>query len=130
MAAADEIAFVESFVTKAKRDRYKTKLAASKEKRHGFLGCLDHWRDVDERFVQWLPSNASLVDLLKQHGAPDICAVISPVTELDGREMELMAAINAVTGSGCGAILSCISGKLAVYLGEDGESRAILIRNR
>ena len=128
MTAIDENALIESFITKAKHGRYKTKLAGAKEKRREFLDRLNHSPDFDERFVRWLPSNASLVDLLKQHGAPKSCAIISADRDLDGQEMELNTAINAVAVSGCGAILSCIGGKLALYLGEDGESRAILYR--
>jgi hypothetical protein len=40
-------------------------------------------------------------------------------TELDCKELNLKDALEEVIGSGMGTILSCVPGRLAVFVGED-----------
>jgi len=129
MSSSHEELFIEGFVLKEKRERYREKLA-SRVKRSEFLDRLNHSPDFDAHYLEWIPSNVSVVDLLKRQGAPVMCAVISADSSIDGQQMLLEDAINATELSGSGTIISCLPGKLALYIGEDGERRGILIHNR
>jgi hypothetical protein len=55
-----------------------------------------------------------------------MCWVISEDAEIDGRESDLESALENVSGTGMGTILSCIPGKLAYFEGED--ERLLLAR--
>jgi hypothetical protein len=57
--------------------------------------------------------------LLKSKGAGKTCWATSENAELDGKELEVHAALESVVGRGMGTILSFIPGKLAYYEGED-----------
>lgn len=57
--------------------------------------------------------------LLKSKGAGTTCWATSEDANLDGKELELNAALEAVVGRGMGTILSFIPGRLAYYEGED-----------
>ena len=57
--------------------------------------------------------------LLKSIGAGKTCWATSENSKLDGKELELHAALEAVVGSGMGTILSFVPGRLAYYEGED-----------
>ena len=65
--------------------------------------------------------------LLYRLGALPTCYVMSQITEIDGREMPLIEALNGASGSDCGTIISCKAGQLGYYEGEMGE-RYILLR--
>ena len=45
--------------------------------------------------------------------------MISERAAIDGKELELEAALGEVVGNNAGAILSCVPGKLAYFEGED-----------
>jgi hypothetical protein len=45
--------------------------------------------------------------------------------ELDGREMELSEALSGIIGSGVGAFVSCLPGKLAYFESEEMSERYI-----
>jgi hypothetical protein len=64
--------------------------------------------------------------LLRQHGAPAECHVISTDGELDGRELPLDAVLGQIVGVGGGSLLSCIPGRLGYFEGES--ERYILSR--
>jgi hypothetical protein len=72
---------------------------------------------------------ARIESLLRDRGAPDTCHVISEAGSLDGKDMKLSEAIQAVIGLGYGTLLSCIPGQLGYYEGEDPGVRYILERN-
>jgi hypothetical protein len=120
---------IATFIVKEKRDRYRAKLSDS-TKRTRFLDRLNHTLDLDERFAHWLPSNAPVVDLLREHGAPDSCYVLSADRALDGREMQLSDAVAEAAMRGWGTLISCVPAKLAYYYDECGERRALLVRGK
>lgn len=60
------------------------------------------------------------MDLLKAKGAASTCYVMSENTKLDGREMELEAALKKTVGYQMGTLISCVPGKLAYFEDEDG----------
>ncbi len=53
------------------------------------------------------------------HIAGLTCWVISEDPEMDGRELDLKAALEHINGRQIGTILSCVPGKLAYFEGED-----------
>lgn len=66
--------------------------------------------------------------MLVEAGAPATCFVVSD-GRLDGREVSLREAVEALTPGGAGFI-SCIPGQLGLYVGEDGSSVWVLARDR
>ena len=83
-----------------------------------------------QRFAYPVPGNqsnpASLKKLLAAKGAGPKCWVISESRELDGREMDLEAALKETIGYQMGTFISCVLGKLAYF--EDEDDRFILQR--
>ena len=128
----EERAFVNSFVTPKRKSRYLG-LLESKKGRRKFLGILNHFRDLDDRFSAHVSDSFEITyeiaQILKKKNAPDKCYVISDNKEIDGRQMDLTAALEEVVGNGIGTILSCIPGKLAYFEGEEPHERYILERS-
>ncbi len=54
--------------------------------------------------------------------------VLAANSELDGREMPLREAFDAIIGMGDGALVSCIPGRLGLYEYEDIKSSYLLSR--
>lgn len=123
----DEEKIIRAFFLKERHDRYLM-LLGSKKRRNEALNKLNHCRDLDPRFIQWLPSNADIVKILKQKGAPEQAYIISDSKEIDGKTLPLADAIHGAAMGGWGTIISCIAGKLAYYYDEVGERRGILKR--
>lgn len=74
---------------------------------------------LDLRFAQHLKGSDGFPGpaeaILRERGAPEECYVLAADSDLDGREMPLMEALNAVSGSTDGAFLSSIPGRLGFY---------------
>jgi hypothetical protein len=128
-----EQATIASFVVRDKRERFLSFVSNAKS-RDKFVRELANFRWFDPRFatpVPWKPDpklrlwerhldGIRLIEqLLKSNGAGRTCWATSAYANLDGKELELDAALEAVVGSGMGTILSFIPGKLAYYEGED-----------
>ena len=75
-----------------------------------------------------LASNTDIVAVLRTHGAPATCYVLSDTATLDARELSLMEAIAETELNGWGTIISCLPGRLAYYYDECGERRMLLER--
>jgi hypothetical protein len=118
---------IRAFIVPARRPRYLESLASPK-RRGRFLDHLNHCRDIDDRFVTPLASNADVAAELRRRGAPDTCYVISNTAGIDGRELPLEEAIEEATMGGWGTIICCIPGRLAYYYDECGERRMLLER--
>ena len=118
---------IKAFMLKERRDRYLSFLGNNKRRKE-VLDQLNHCKDFDERFMQWLPSNADIVNILLKSGSPSEVYVISD-SKIDGKIMPLSDAIHETSMTGSGTIVSCIPGKLAYYYDEVGERRGILKRN-
>jgi hypothetical protein len=123
-----EVALVELMLP-ARRDRYREQLLNAKH-RARFLQRLDHFDDWDPGFVVSIPTQtvASIVQQLTSLGASDACWVVSSNPKLDGKAMELSAALEAVFAREGGTIVSCIPGELVYFEGEDQGRRFILKR--
>lgn len=122
-----EKATIRAFVAPPRRTRWLEQLASPKRRR-GFLDCLNHCRDIDERYATPLPSNADVVSILRANGAQSTCYILSATDSLDGRELPLAEAVVEAASGGWGTILSCIPGQLAYYYDECGERRLLLKR--
>jgi hypothetical protein len=130
-----EAAVIRAFVQRDKQERFLGFLANPKNRKK-FTESLSHFRWFDQRFaapLQWKVDqdpkltpwgkHVSGIDniyrLLKSKGAGMNCWVMSEDSEIDGREMDLRAALEHVNGRQIGAILSCVPGKLAYFESED-----------
>jgi len=122
-----EEATIRAFLIPPRRTRWLESLASAK-RRGPCLDKLNHCRDLDERYTTPLPSNTDVVALLRSHGAPATCYVLSSTKEIDGLEMPLDEAILATHTGGWGTIVSCIPGRLAYYYDECGDRRMLLKR--
>jgi hypothetical protein len=122
----DEEATVRAFIVPSKRNRYLSLLANGK-RRPKFLDRLNHCHDIDHRYATELSTPADIPALLRSHGAPDDCHVISDYREIDGRKMPLDDALNEAETIGWGTIICCLPGRLAYYLDEAGSKRRLLL---
>jgi hypothetical protein len=89
-------------------------------------------RDLDSRFARLIPpSTHTLLDLarlLRSRGAPATCVLLAEDAALDGTELPLDDALEAVVGRGMGAFISCLPGRLAYFEGEEAADRYLLER--
>jgi hypothetical protein len=132
-AADHETGTIRAFFQKDKQERFLGFLTKPKNRRK-FTGSLAHFRWLDRKFttpILWkvdpkLPLHDrhrqgidNILRLLASKGAGPTCWVISEDVEIDGRELDLRSALEAVVGKGMGTILSCVAGKLAYFEDED-----------
>jgi len=134
-SADHEAAVIRAFVQRDKQERFLSFLASPKNRKK-FTESLSHFRWFDQRFaasLRWkvdqdpkltpwekhLSGIENIVRLLKSKGAGPSCWVISEDPEIDGRELDLRAALEHVNGRQMGTVLSCVPGKLAYFEGED-----------
>jgi len=124
-----EEAVIRAFILPSKRERYLEFLASPKG-RAKFIAQLAHFKHLNPKFAFSIPGSqtnpASLHKLLTTEGAGPKCWVISENRDLDGREMDLEAALKETIGYRMGTFISCLPGKLAYF--EDENSRFILQR--
>lgn len=119
--------FIEAFIVKEKRARYRLFMDNPK-RRSKFLDCLNHNHDLEMRFASELPDNANIVEILRKHGSPQSVYVISPDDDLDGNVFSLQDILVELTFGG-GAFISCIPGRLGLYYSEDIEANFLLKRH-
>jgi hypothetical protein len=135
-----EQATIRAFFLRDKQERFLSFLANPKNRRK-LTKELAHFRWFDPRFatpVSWkvdptlklwdrhVQGIENIVRLMRSRGAGQTCFVISEDDKLDGREIDLNAALETISGSGMGTILSFVPGKLAYFEGED--DRLLLAR--
>jgi len=95
---------------------------------------LDHFRHLDPRFTENLPRadqrSEFLLPVLRGHGAPARCYLMSSDPDLDRRELPLGEALALLLEDFCqmGTLLSCIPGRLAYFHDEEYDNRHILRR--
>lgn len=119
----EEQALVRAFVVKKKQARL-IELLDNRKRRRDATRTLDHFRDLDPRFIIRLPPDEqrseSIARALALRGAGDTCYIISADSDLDGKRMPLAVALDQVVGRGRGTFLSCVPGTLAYFEDEDG----------
>jgi hypothetical protein len=123
--ATQEDLTIRAFIVRERRDRFLELLASSKH-RHKITDSLAHPHPAwfDSRFVKQIPpaqrGASGIARLLRANGAGPRCWVISEDKTTDAREMDLEPLLADLVGSGMGAILCCVPGKLAFVESEDG----------
>lgn len=128
-----EAAVIRAFVQRDKQERFLGFLANPKSRKK-FTESLSHFHWFDPRFATPIPWKVNpklklwdrhvqgvdnIYRLLKSKGAGLTCWVLSEDSEIDGRELDLSAALEYVRGREIGTILSCVPGKLAYFESED-----------
>ena len=128
-----EEAAIRTFVAPAKQERFLGFLTSPK-RRKKLTRELAHFRWLDPRFVSPLTWKLdpklnlaeghaqgieNIVHLLRSKGARQTCWVISEDSEMDGKELRIEDALEHAIGNDMGTILSCLPGRLAVFVGED-----------
>jgi hypothetical protein len=132
-SAEHEECVIRAFIQRTKQERF-LEFIASPKNRKKFTASLAHFRWFDQRFATPIPWKVdpklklweqhvqgaeNIYRLLKSKGAGVTCWVISEDPEIDGRELDLKAALEHVNGRQIGTILSCVPGKLAYFQSED-----------
>jgi hypothetical protein len=117
-----EEAFVNNFVQKSRRERASFELG-SESRRGRFLSrlCHDFAGIFEARHLRPLPDAEDTVSLrkrLEELGAKKTCHVISCNDDVDGKEVLLGDAIQAVMGYGLPSILICAADSLAYFEAE------------
>lgn len=124
-----EETFVNTFVDKAKRERYKTLLASAKNRKK-ILDALNYNFDFDEALAIKIHDH-QIIDRLRKWEdlliGEDACYLISDDHELDGKARPFIQALELARASRSGTILDCIPGVLALYWDEADPSRACLL---
>jgi hypothetical protein len=123
--ANPEEATIRAFIEKSRQERCLY-LLSDQKRRKTFTGKLSHFKWLDERFAKPIPSStahtaAEITALLRSKGAGERVWVISQRSAIDGQELGLDAALEAIWGTDWGTFLSCIPGKLA-YFNEEEDS--------
>jgi len=110
----------------------ETLLELGEKRRRDVQELLDHSVRLDPRFAQHLTGSEAFSGpveaMLRKRGAPSTCYVLAANSDLDGREMPLGEALDAVIGMGDGAFVLCIPGRLGFYEYEDMKSSYLLSR--
>lgn len=127
---------ISAFIAKEMQDRYRFLLGSRDPKRRDeCLDRLNHCRDLNEKYVTWLPRDprsttrqVEIEALLRAKGCPTLVYVLACSCAADGKTMTLHEAMEATMHAGWGTIISCVPGELAYYCDEEGERRAILER--
>jgi hypothetical protein len=112
-----EQAFVSVFVVPEKRARYAAFLSNPK-RRFEITNRFSHFFDFVAQRATPVPRDSSLAALLRKRGAGNVAHVIGGRDGLDGRDMPLEQAIDEAMTDPGGVVISCIPGRLALYLQE------------
>ncbi len=124
-------AVIRAFVAPERQERL-LELLGSVRGRVKLRAGLAHFRGLDARYVVPIPageqSPAAIARLLRQHGAPATCVLLSEDDALDGQTLALEEALRQIVGRGMGALVSCIPGQLAYFEGEGPRERWVLSR--
>ncbi len=130
-----EECIVKSYFIKNRQDRILHEL--NSEKRNRAIWRLSH------NYLDYLKQNClieisrpnsdylEIARILKNHGAGDLCYVLSINTEIDGKHLNLLEALEKAVGFGLPSIVSCIPGKLAYFEAEQeyGAPPRYLLKN-
>lgn len=121
-----------TFLVEPTRRRVEALLELGPKRRGDVRSLLDHAVRIDpssSRHVTGTEAFAGPIEAaLREAGAPASCYVLAADSELDGSEMRLREALEAVVGSGEGAFVSCIPGRLDFYEGGEIDCSYILSR--
>lgn len=114
-----EQAFVSVFVVPEKRTRYAEFLL--KPKRRGEItNRFCHFFDFVPALAKQVSRGTAsqLAPLLRARGAGDTAHVIGGRDEIDGHDLPLEQAIDDALADPSGVVVSCVPGRLALYIQE------------
>src|SRR5579862_2842555 len=114
-----ELAFVSTFVVPEKRARYAEFLANPK-KRGKVTDRFCHFFDFVPALAHQVPRGmaAELALLLRAKGAGDTAHIIGGGKRIDGQDFTLIEAIENAVADGWGVVVSCVPGRLALFIQE------------
>lgn len=116
-----EAKFVDAFVTKPKRSRYK-RFLSDPRKREKILDRLNHNADLDfSQCVELTGRQTSADQLVQRLSTYDVeaqCWLISDDSELDGELLPLREAVELTAGANWGTIMICPPKPIAIYRAE------------
>lgn len=119
-----------AFLAEPTRGRMETLLELGEKRRRDVRALLQHSVRLDPRYSRHLTGGDAfsmpVEAMLRKQGACSTCHVLAANSELDGREMQLGEALDAIIGMGDGAFVSCIPGRLGFYEYEDIKSSYLL----
>jgi hypothetical protein len=121
-----------TFLAEPTKRRLQTLLELGEKRRRDVRELLHHSVRLDPRFAHRLSGSEAFSEPveanLRRRGSPSTCYLLAANSDLDGREMSLGEALNAIIGMGGGAFVSCIPGQLGFYEYEDMKSSYLLSR--
>jgi hypothetical protein len=121
-----------AFLAELTKRRMETLLEMGEKRRRDVRELLHHAVRLEPRFAQHLTGSDAfsgpLETMLRKRGAPSTCYVLSANSDLDGRELPLSEALDAIVGMGDGTFVSCLPGRLGFYEYEDMKSSYLLSR--
>lgn len=125
--SSHETAFVEAFVVPDKRSRY-LEFLPNPMRRGEILNRWNHFFNfLPERATQISRTSAlELTEELRRRGAGRLGYVIGD-GDSDGNELPLEIAIENALASGWGTVVSCLPGRLALYLQEYPPGNAFIL---
>ena len=114
-----EQAFVSAFVVPEKRARYSEFLPKPKQ-RVEITNRFCHFFDFIPKLATQIPRSmvSELAPILRARGAGDTAHVIGGRDEIDGQDLPLEQAINGALADPSGVVVSCIPGRLALFVQE------------
>jgi len=128
-----EEAFTKAFILSEKRARFIQGLSDPKKRKEA-LERMSRALPVIPEFASEVPCAQDfpeeLEKLLRAKGAGPSCHVIADGLKADGRELPLREALDLICLHDCGAILSCLPGRLAYYKPESPGAGIVLERSR
>jgi hypothetical protein len=125
-ASAHEQGVVNAFIARDLRGRYLTGLSSKRRAR--LLDRFSSIRDFDRTVLVEIPPRdqhaAAIAALLRSHGAPDHCYLMSADPTLDKSVRELESALIGIVPA---TVISCIPGRLG-YLETEARGYRFLLR--
>ena len=125
-------ALIRNFVLPKRRKRLML-LLRSPRGRKLMIESLSMGGDIDPRYLHRIPehkwSRESIVSLLQRHGANPRVYLLSENPELDGQELDLQNAVEAVVGSGRMTLMLCNEGSLGYLEGAGPSDHYLLERD-
>jgi hypothetical protein len=126
---AVERTLVATFIEKSYRERLLGMIGKPRARPKLRRELLDAAR-FDTRFIVPIPpyvhTDAAILDLLRQRGAPPECYMVSERGRWDGSRLSLPEALGLVIGSGWRTLVACRPESLVYYEGEALKARIVL----
>lgn len=122
-----DTAFIDAFILKEKRDRYRMMLANPK-KRRAFLDRLNHHHDFLPHLIKPLNPQEEVLPKLADNEGSETVYLISDNDELDGRTLTASEALTLLHAQPWGSIAYNFQRHRAYYYGENAETRFLLIK--